>query len=174
MIPEHRYEDIASQLKIFCFVTSQMHDDNSSKPSLAVDTRIPSSLSKSRLKVKSRNACCPSTYAGVSVFDVSRLVFCFGFAWSIVVAASKLDVSVGLVTTGMNGALCVRRTENGTPEKYGWDLTSLAPFLPSRSSWLQQSFRMRSHVASDRLALSGIRSVNGQCTTYPRNDQKIK
>lgn len=64
-------------------------------------------------------------------------------------STSKLEVSVGLLTSGMYGASHVRMSSQFIPEKKGWLLKSSMPFCPSRCSRELISLRIRSLASSD-------------------------
>lgn len=62
---------------------------------------------------------------------------------------SKLDVSVGLETSGRYGAEILCSEPQSSPEKNGWLLKSPKPFLPRRISLSQMSPAMNEWALSD-------------------------
>lgn len=64
-------------------------------------------------------------------------------------STSKLEVSVGLLTSGMQGASHVRMLSQSISVKKGCCLKSSIPCWPNRCSLLQISRRMRSLASSD-------------------------
>lgn len=62
---------------------------------------------------------------------------------------SKLDVSVGLDTSGRNGAGSWCREAQSSPVKKGWPLKSLKPFLPRRSSLSEMSPTIKEQAFSE-------------------------
>lgn len=68
---------------------------------------------------------------------------------------SKLEVSVGFDTSGRKGAESLCREAQSSPEKNGWLLKSLRPFLPRRTSLSQTRPVMKDRTLSEISAPGG-------------------
>lgn len=91
-------------------------------------------------------------------------------------STSKLEVSEGLLTSGMYGASQFRMLSQLMPEKNGCCLKSWMPFWPSRCSLLQMSLRIRSLAFSETSVIlagnwnrSYLRPWFNMVVTYKQN-----
>lgn len=80
---------------------------------------------------------------------------------------SKLEVSVGLDTSGRKGAGSLCREPQSTPQKNGWFLKSLKPFLPRRTSFSQMSPVMKERAFSE---ISGPEEGNSKYSWGLKNE----